>query len=222
MNITSTARASDQPLIALVMQGRTGSAGAALRPAEHDWHLVFVRREGQRRALLVGPKSRAGVASWGADADLLWIRFRPGTFMPQHPLRTLVDQEVPLPAAPGGRFWLHGAAWDAPDFDHAEVFVERLARQGLLRRDPLVHAALTGGPIQVPDRTLRDHFARTAGLTLTQIRQVARAQEAAELLRRGVAIADVVFLAGYADQPHLTRAVRRWIGRTPAQLRPSP
>jgi AraC-like DNA-binding protein len=40
------------------------------------------------------------------------------------------------------------------------------------------------------------------------------------LLRQGVAIFDTAEQAGYADQPHLTRSLKRLIGLTPAQLAP--
>ncbi len=38
------------------------------------------------------------------------------------------------------------------------------------------------------------------------------------LLQQGVSIVDTVDQAGYADQPHLTRSLKRFIGQTPAQL----
>jgi AraC-like DNA-binding protein len=38
------------------------------------------------------------------------------------------------------------------------------------------------------------------------------------MLERGVPILDTVDQAGYADQPHLTRAMRRFWGYTPAQI----
>ncbi|MCB0139261.1 MAG: AraC family transcriptional regulator, partial [Caldilineaceae bacterium] len=34
----------------------------------------------------------------------------------------------------------------------------------------------------------------------------------------GVSILDAVDEAGYYDQPHLTRALRQWVGYTPAQI----
>ena len=40
----------------------------------------------------------------------------------------------------------------------------------------------------------------------------------AALLRRGVAIPGTACELGYADQPHLTRSLKCWIGHTPAQL----
>jgi len=37
-------------------------------------------------------------------------------------------------------------------------------------------------------------------------------------LRDGMSIADVVHLAGYFDQPHLTRSLKYLIGQTPAEI----
>jgi methylphosphotriester-DNA--protein-cysteine methyltransferase len=45
-----------------------------------------------------------------------------------------------------------------------------------------------------------------------------RAQRASARLQQGGSILDTVFELGYYDQPHLTRALKRWIGHTPAQI----
>jgi len=37
-------------------------------------------------------------------------------------------------------------------------------------------------------------------------------------LRKGVSILDAAFEAGYYDQAHLTRSLRRWVGLTPLQI----
>ena len=67
-------------------------------------------------------------------------------------------------------------------------------------------------------RTERHRFLQATGLSHTHIRQIERAQQAAALLRQGVPILDTVYQAGYFDQPHLTRALKQWVGHTPAQL----
>jgi AraC-like DNA-binding protein len=38
------------------------------------------------------------------------------------------------------------------------------------------------------------------------------------MLTEGVAPIDVALRAGYADQPHLTRSLRRFVGQTPAEI----
>jgi methylphosphotriester-DNA--protein-cysteine methyltransferase len=63
-------------------------------------------------------------------------------------------------------------------------------------------------------------FLRATGLTHGAVSQIERAHRAVALLRQGVSILDTVERAGYADQPHLTRSLKRLIGQTPAQLAP--
>jgi AraC-like DNA-binding protein len=65
---------------------------------------------------------------------------------------------------------------------------------------------------------VRHRFQRATGLSRNQIEQVERAQRAELLLRQGASILDTVEAVGYADQPHLTRSLKRWIGHTPAHL----
>jgi AraC-like DNA-binding protein len=38
------------------------------------------------------------------------------------------------------------------------------------------------------------------------------------MLCQGVSPVDVAGKAGYADQPHLTRSVKRFLGQTPSQI----
>ncbi len=105
-----------------------------------------------------------------------------------------------------------------PTFDNADVFVRRLERQGLIARDPVVDAALSGRVAGVSSRSLQRRFLRATGLTHGAIAQIERAREAMTLLQRGRSILDVVADAGYADQPHLTRSLKYYVGQTPAQL----
>jgi AraC-like DNA-binding protein len=50
------------------------------------------------------------------------------------------------------------------------------------------------------------------------VRQIERAHAAADLLRGGVPLLDVVDQAGYFDQPHMTRSLKRFLGQTPVQI----
>jgi len=49
-------------------------------------------------------------------------------------------------------------------------------------------------------------------------RQIERARYATVLLTEGMPISDVAYEAGYFDQPHLSRALKRFMDRTPAQI----
>jgi AraC-like DNA-binding protein len=69
----------------------------------------------------------------------------------------------------------------------------------------------------------RFHFARRFREEVGEppwafVRRV-RAERAAELLREGRTPAEAAHEAGFADQAHLTRALRERFGRTPGQIR---
>ncbi len=181
--------------------------------------MIFTRVEGRLLPLIVGPWATSGVANWGADAEILWLRFKPGVFMPHHPTRNFLNSETTLPeAASRQSFWLKGSAWQAPDFENADTFVNRLMRDEVLVHDPVVSAALQDELPDIAPRTLRYRFAQATGLSESNIRQIERAQQAAALLRQGMSILDTVYEVGYFDQPHLTRSLKQYIGYTPAQI----
>jgi AraC-like DNA-binding protein len=212
-------RASDSPFIDTVMRGRTTGDGSTLRPAEVHWHMVFTKHQGQFFPFLVGPWRTSGVVNFTEGAEILWVRFKLGAFMPHLPTRNFLDSETVLPgAAAKDSFWLHGSAWQFPDFENVETFVERLAREETLVRDPLVETALNEQAGDVPSRTLRHRFLRATGVSQNHIRQFERAQRAAALLGQGRPIIDTVYELGYFDQPHMTRALKQVTGLTPGQL----
>ena len=211
-------RSSDSPLVESVSSGRTLSAGSTIRPAETNWHMVVVSHSGRTRMLLVGPMAASGLAAWGAGGEILWIKFKLGVFMPQWPVRSLLDAETALPDAPFRSFRLNGSAWELPTLENADTFVDRLTRQELLVRDPLIDDVLRGHAPDLSPRTLRHRFLRATGLSHGHIVQFNRARAAERLLLQGVPILDTVFEAGYFDQPHLTRSLKQFIGRTPGQI----
>jgi AraC-like DNA-binding protein len=218
MSMISMDRLSDSPYVEMIMHAHTTGDGSTVRPAECHWHMVFVRARNRVHTAIVGPLTASGVASWGAGAEILWIKFKLGTYMPQMPVRGLLDRETFLPEASSRSFWLKSSTLELPTYENVDTFVDRLVRDELLAYDPIVHAALQEQPLVAPPRTVRHRFLQTAGISQSHIRQFIRARQAAAMLRRGVSIGDTIYEAGYFDQPHLTRSLKRFIGKTPAQL----
>ena len=218
MSIIYEERLSDSPYVESIVYGRTLSDDSPVRPAECHWHMVFVRKDGEMRVVFVGPWTTAGFTYYAAGAEILWIEFKLGTFMPHLPASNFLDTETILPEAASRSFWLKGSAWQFPDHENAETFVERLVRNDVLVRDPLVEAVLRGQPQGLSARAVRHRFLRVTGLAQSRIRQVERAQRAAALLRQGTPIFDTVYEVGYFDQPHMTRSLKQWVGHTPAQI----
>lgn len=218
MSIIYEERSSDSPYVETITRGWTESDGSTIRPAEVHWHMVFVRHNGRAQPLVVGPWTSAGVVSWAEGAEILWIKFKLGTFMPHLPPRDFLDVETILPGATSQSFWLDSSAWQFPDYDNAETFVDKLVREDVLVRDPVVNAVLQDQPQEMASRTVRHRFLRTTGLTQSHIRQMKRAEQATVLLQQGVSILDTVYEVGYFDQPHMTRALKQFIGHTPGQI----
>lgn len=212
-------RGSDSPLVERVWRSHSEGAGIFHSMAQCHWGIVVSRVAGRTTFTVRGPETMATTADCPADGEWMGIHFALGTFMPLFPTATLRDrQDVSLPEASGRSFWLHGSAWEYPDFENAETFVRRLARAGLVVADGAVQDALRDAVPRRAPRTAQRHVLRATGMTRTTIRQIERARRATILLQQGMPRAAAAAEAGYFDQAHLTRALRRFVGRTPAQV----
>ena len=212
------ARASDSPFVDSIWRTVSGDVERFLSVAVAHWELVFMRRRGQTWVTLRGPETRVSWADCPDDAEFFGIQFKLGSFIPDHPLGSLVDRAFDLDVTSGPRFHLAGTSWDLPAYENADLFLHRLEREELLLDDSLVQATLAGTATAVSPRTLQRHFLDATGLSHRRIRQIERARHAAVLLKAGQPIGAVVHATGYADQPHLTRALRRLIGQTPREI----
>lgn len=212
------ARSSSSPLVETTWQAHSEPEEAFISVAATHWEMVVTRQRGVARLTVRGPETRATSVPIPQDAEFFGIQFSVGSFMPSLPPSLLVDRAVTLPAATGRSFRLDGSDWELPGPDTADVFVERLRRAGLLVHDPVVAEALHGDVAGFSTRSLERRVARATGLSRGAIGRIRRAEQAVEMLSSGVPPAEVAGRAGYADQPHLTRSLRRYVGQTPSQI----
>jgi len=87
-----------------------------------------------------------------------------------------------------------------------------------MRRYNLTHPMSKRSGARIANAPELCRFLQATGLTHKTIRQIERAKHALVLLQQGVPILDVVYQAGYFDQPHLTRSLKHLLGQTPAQI----
>lgn len=72
--------------------------------------------------------------------------------------------------------------------------------------------------LDTPTRTLRDRMQHLTGLRPKHLLRVLRLHTALQAARRGdLSWSGIAYVAGYADQAHLTREVRLLLGETPSQ-----
>lgn len=212
-------RPSDSPYVERVWRCHSERAGSFLSVAASHSEMVVTRLQGKVFLTLRGPETRVTTEDCPADGEWIGIRFKLGTFLPQLPVPHRLDRnDVTLPGATARSFWLSGTTWEYPDFENAETFVRRLARSGVVARDPAVEAALQTQTQTLSMRSVQRHFRHTTGMTHGRVRQIERARLATTLLRQGISIHDTVHEADYFDQAHLTRSLRQLIGQTPTQI----
>lgn len=199
-------------------QARSETEESFISVAASHWEMVVTRQCGAARLTVRGPETKATTVPVPRDAEFFGIQFSLGTFMPSLRPGQLVDRSLALPQVAKRSFWLHGSAWEVPGPDDADAFVDRLVRARLLVRDPIVPEALDGAVEGLSTRSVERRLSRATGLTRGAIEQIGRAERAVELLSRGMSPIEAARRAGYADQPHLTRSLKRLVGQTPSQI----
>ena len=212
-------RASDSSHIERVWRSRSHTVAKMLSVATPRYGLVFWCERGELGAAVTGPESMASLAPLPTEATFFGIDFALGTYLPQLPTGPrLLDGEITIPDVTARSFYLAGGHWRHPDYDNIEAFVRALAREGVVRRDPLVAEVVNGLTPHVSSRTVQRRFLAITGITRGSARQMDRARTAAILLREGWSSADTIHRLGFYDTPHLHRSLRRFIGRTPTDL----
>lgn len=219
MFLSHEERSSDSPFIERIWYSRSDRGGGFVSIANTRTEIVVTCYEGQTMLTIRGPETHATPAHSPAYAEHVGIVLKPGIFLPDFPVKRIRDrQDVTLPTASSTSFWLKGSTWEFPTHDNADTFVNRLAHDELLVQDFLVQDILRRRPIDISPRTFQRRFLQATGITHGTFLQIQRAMQAVALLTSGVSILDTVFEAGYADQPHMTRALKHFVSYTPAQL----
>jgi AraC-like DNA-binding protein len=193
----------------------------------------------------VGPDTRWRMAKLPAGSTVAGVRFRPGAarlLFGDTPVSEVRDRQVELADLWGARQARElterlgdaESPWAAVALLQNAVLA-RLPRAGDV--DPMIRAAVrllyAPRPAPVPvvaerfglsERQLRRRFETAVGYgpkTLGGVLRLHRAIRLSETTSADgvhVRTADVATAAGYADQPHMTREMRRLTGMTPGEL----
>lgn len=205
-----------------------GSVGVVI-PADGCVDLILRNEE----VLVAGPSTRwIGTRDDGGDGTL-GLRLPPGAARSvlTLDLSEISDQVVLMTDLLGhtatmqARTLLQGAraAWpNAPDLVAAfstqssqispwAAFIHGHARRGT---PPWRVAELLG----CSQRTFRRRMLQDFGYPYLTLARIDRARRARALLKEGSSLIDAAALAGYADQPHLSREFRRLVGASPGQF----
>lgn len=211
-------RSSDSPLIQSIWRSRSVGGGSFISTAVSQWEMVVTQQRDQLTLSVRGPETQASPAPVPENAEFFGITFKHGVFMPQMPKSELVDTAIHLTASMQNRFQFLGSTWQFPTFENADTFIHQLMRAAVLAFDTTVEDALRGQALYLSQRAIQRRFLHVTGLTYKTIQQIERARQASALLQGGLPITETAYQAGYFDQAHLTNALKRFYGQTPAQI----
>lgn len=208
----------DSPVLECVWQARATRDERYLVPAVEFWDLWFARGpDGRLLAGLAGPtlghrwiRSTIGEHCWG-------IQLKAHAILPGVSKHFLLGGEQRL-VVEAGRVTLAQHAVPFPEFGDLEAFTDRLLELDVLRIDDDVRRMLSGEDAGYSERHRQRRVRAATGLTRKQIEQLSRAREAFALLLQGVPPSECAARCGFADQAHLTRSLRVFHGRTPAEV----
>src|SRR3990172_8519944 len=175
MSAVFEGRPSDSPYIEMIWRGHVERDYSPVCPADARWNLLFAKRNRKARVSAEGATTHFVPKNQFEGSEFLVIKFKLGVFMPYLPAGNLLNGDATLPEAASQSFWLNGSAWQFPDFDNAETFVDRLVRSDILVTDPVVESVLQDQPLAISSRTVRRRFLLATGLTPGTIQQIERA-----------------------------------------------
>ncbi|MCP2324314.1 AraC-like DNA-binding protein [Hamadaea flava] len=181
------------------------------------------------RLQVVGPDTRPRDVPLTPGTSIAGIRLRPGAarlLTGSTPVSALTDEQVDLTDLWGG------TAYKLMELMEREPEAARVLEETLARRvarhapEPLVMAAARAldqaepppvpslaADLGVSERNLRRKVVAAVGYGPKTLEQVLRFGRASRAAADGVELARVAHDAGYADQAHLSREVRRWSGQ---------
>lgn len=214
------------PLGAALWRSR-GSVGAVV-PADGCVDLIL--REGQ--ITVSGPSTRWIATDDDGDGGSIGLRLPPGAAggVLGVTLVDLADRAVPLEhvadrgTASELRVALLLIEEGHPPGEPLAAIVSRAIAASppatVIRRNALLAAPASGvaAELGTSERTLRRRMLSTFGYGYATLVRIERVGRARRLLSGGASAAEAAALAGFADQPHLTREFRRLVGATPAQV----
>ena len=212
-----TIRSADSPFVQAVTRWVIDHDDRGKAVPDGCWDLVVIKHEDQTNILLTGQTTRAVPLRFDPGDEILTISFKASAFLAFIPSTALLDNGILLPQT-GNRFQLGSDHFEIPSFENVEEFTRSLLKKDQLRQDEIVAEVLRDQPPAYSLRSIQRRFLRATGMTHSYFRQIQRARQAATLLQSGKSAVEAAVETNYADQPHMSRSLKRILGYTPTEI----
>jgi hypothetical protein len=218
MSFTYEDKQIDSQYIDKIWHTRTTSKGVYTANLDGNWDIIITKSQYFTNVSVNGIGKEAVQVPYIEGIESIGIALKPGVFLRNHRGKDIADSQHVLVEGNVSYVEIDGQQFEIPNFESAEEFVGLLAASGILLVDTVVSAFLEQDVSGASKRTVRRHVSQVTGLSPNFLSQIERAKYAAKLLQKGVPIAKVAIDAGYSDQAHMTKSVKKIMGSTPAQL----
>ena len=169
--------------------------------------------------MLAGQATKSAYVPYNKGSDSVVISFAAGVYMPQLSGDKMLDLAELLPMSDDEHFELAGELFAVPTYETAEQLVEELAAKHIIKIDEVVAAVLAGTPKALSDRAMQRHFHKVTGMSKKGLEQIHRAQEAVRILQAGKAPREAAADAGYADQAHMAKSLKKLMDSKPSDTK---
>ena len=218
MSFKRLQRKSPTPIIAKIWQAYDIDDEPYITGADGGWNIIIVKDSMHIEVLICTPSSLPSTIHAMRGKEVLGIQLEVGTFVPLPSRTCLINTIIRYTCDSQDHFKYSGSAFEIPRYENVEQFIQKLVRQQVLHTDKVVTDTLAGVRGLISNRTIERHFKATTGMSYTYIAQIIRAQKSTEALRSQQPIVRVALDFGYADQSHMTRQIKHFLGHTPLQI----
>jgi len=185
-------------------------------PADPCVSIILVQSDASAEVIIRGPETAPRSEILLPGYTWIGIRLHPGVQLKDFPTRQLTDSFRILPADSNGQFQFEGTLLQFPSFSNAQELIKQMHDLGYISGKALNSQE---SPQKVMSSKSYSRFVkRSTGLAPYKLYQLQRMSEALRLLRQGTPAVTVASELGFADQAHLTRAAKQFLGYTPNEL----
>ena len=199
-------------------QTQANADGEDLVVPDGQWDIMAYTLHGNTQMLLFDRPLQGPVkVPVVAGQQQLIISFHAGSYMAKIPRS---KQGVHFLLVQNNQtFQLADKTFPIPTFDTVEDFVEALIESNILVQDKRVTQAAHNQKPHASTRTVQRQFRHITGMTPHYYAQAVRARQAFLLLQQGESAIAVAHELGYSDQFHMTHALKRFVGKTPREIK---
>lgn len=178
--------------------------------------IILVRSNERTKIVLRGPETKPRNEHYMPGTTWIGIRLYPGVKLKNFPAQKYLDCSRPIRANDNGRFLFGGTWFNFPEFNSAEKLIEQMRDLGYVSGNAI---DVQGVSVEeMSTKAYSRYIKQNTGLSPYKLHQLQRMTKVFKLIQDGVPLSIIASDEGFADQAHLHRAVRQYLGHTPKEL----